>query len=165
MRLTPARRRAARTRSFGSSSTRCGESQLDRIAFRAGARRVAVDLVTEQDAARHAPKPARAVRADDGHAAAGKALVVNRVAAVFRLWLHENERPQRRAVAQHRRELFFTEPFRVFERRLHDEDRTRVVVDVIADDDVDDFVYPTRALFIHAIDSTSGSENASRMPT
>ena len=59
--------------------------EVDRVALGAGAERIAVDLVAEQDADRPAGEPRGRVGADDGQVPAREALVQDLVRAVARL--------------------------------------------------------------------------------
>src|SRR6202034_1119739 len=59
------------------------DPQLDRVALRADARRIPVDLIEQNDSTRDATESAAAVRADEIERSADKLLLQNRVAAVL----------------------------------------------------------------------------------
>ena len=106
--------------------------EVDRVALGAGAERIAVDLVAEQDADRPAREPRGRVGADDGQVPAREALVQDLVRAVPRLRVGDLAHEARR-VARHRREAVLRPGLGVPLGRHHHHDRRRVLVDVVAD--------------------------------
>jgi hypothetical protein len=105
--------------------------ELHRVALGAGAERVAVDLVAEQDADRPAREPRGCVGADDGQVPAREALVQDLVRPVPRLRVGDAPGEARR-VARHWREAVLP-GLGVALGRHHHHDRRRVLIDVVAD--------------------------------
>ena len=108
-----------------------GFGQLDRVALAVDVHRVAVDLVQEQVAHRHAAQARGAVGAGDGHEAAGE-LFEQRGVGVVAAAVFAHLAAQHRAFFDHRRQALAAVALGHVDRGLHDHHRARVAVDQVA---------------------------------
>ena len=112
--------------------------QRHRVALGACADRISVNLVAQDDPARARRQAGRAVGPAGRHMSASKGLVQRRVAAVPRPRIFDLV-AQHRRVTQARGQTVLRPCLRHLQRRLHHQHGGRVLVDVIADDVVDQF--------------------------
>ena len=117
------------------------DAQLDLITLGAGRRRVTVDLIKQDHPATDPPEPSRRVRADQAQAPPRKLLLQNRVGAIFRLRLAHHTLQARR-VTQHRGNLLLRVTLSVLNRRLHDHDRARILVNMERSNVIQDLRVP-----------------------
>src|SRR6185369_3273207 len=125
---------------------RASNAEPNRIAFGARTERIRVRFIERHHTTRHATEPAAAIRADHRDDAAGKTLMQDRVVAVARFGFG-HQRREHGAIAQHRRDLLLAVALRVVERRLHDGNRTGILVNKRTDRGAEHFGVPDARRF------------------